>query len=67
MSENTKVFKYKLGQAVKINISIEVGEIKGRAEYINHINNYWISYRASDGCATEGWFDEDEISPADED
>ncbi|MBS9442481.1 hypothetical protein [Photorhabdus heterorhabditis] len=60
------MFKYKLGQAVKINISIEVGEVKGRAEYTNHINNYFISYRASDGRAAEGWFDEDEISSADE-
>ncbi|MCW7764715.1 hypothetical protein [Photorhabdus luminescens] len=61
------MFRYNLNQAIKINIRIEVGGGKGRAEYINHINNYLISYRASNGCAAEGWFDEDEISSADED
>ncbi|WP_445496668.1 hypothetical protein [Photorhabdus sp. SF281] len=60
------MFRYNLKQAVKINISGEVGEIKGRAEYINNLNDYLISYRASNGCASEKWFDESEISSADE-
>ncbi|NRN29999.1 hypothetical protein [Photorhabdus heterorhabditis] len=48
------MFRYNLNQAIKINIGIEVGGVKGRAEYINHINNYLISYRASNGCVAEG-------------
>ncbi|KER03384.1 hypothetical protein QPK14_20160 [Photorhabdus temperata subsp. temperata] len=60
------MFRYNLKQAVKINISGEVGEIKGRAEYINNLNDYLVIYRASDGRAAEAWFDESEISSADE-
>ncbi|TDB57229.1 hypothetical protein [Photorhabdus khanii] len=60
------MFRYSINQAVKINISGEMGYIKGRAEYRNHISSYLLVYKTYDFRAAEAWFDEDDISSVDE-
>lgn len=55
-------FKYVLGQTVELKISKEKGYIKGRAEYKNLSNYYLIHYLAADGRATDGWFEEADLS-----
>ncbi|AXY32654.1 hypothetical protein CEQ20_03990 [Yersinia pseudotuberculosis] len=57
------MFKYELGQSVSVSISGEQGHIKGRAEYSQLNNSYYIHYKAADGRAVDSWFDESEISP----
>ncbi len=59
-----KAFKYELGQSVKVSISGETGVIKGRAEYTNCIDGYFVHYLAADGRAQDRWFNEDEITQA---
>jgi len=51
-------FKFELEQRVKITESGETGFVKGRAEYKTHENCYWLHYKAADGRAVEGWWDE---------
>ena len=57
-------FKHALGQAILVTISGEKGNVKGRAEYTNMNKQYFIHYLTADGRGADGWFDEDELSPA---
>jgi hypothetical protein len=57
-------FKYELTQVVQVTISGEEGHIKGRAEYANCCNQYYIHYLTADGCAVDRWFDEGELTAA---
>lgn len=59
-------FKYPLSAAVKIGISGEAGQVKGRADYVSAGNQYYVHYLAADGRAVNAWFDEDEIQPVSE-
>ncbi|MGC6387240.1 hypothetical protein ACMV8I_06170 [Ewingella sp. S1.OA.A_B6] len=59
-----KKFKFELAAQVMILISGEAGQIKARAEYMNHANAYLIHYKAADGRAVNSWFDENEIQAA---
>ena len=59
------MFKFELNQVVKIAVSGEVGHIKGRAEYSDHINAYYVHYKAGDGRAVNSWFDETDIKAID--
>ncbi len=54
-------FKFKHGDKVVITISGEQGEVKGRADYDNSCNSYWVRYKAADGQATSRWWDEDAL------
>jgi len=56
-----KKFMFELAAKVVVLISGEAGQIKARAEYVNHANAYLIHYKAADGRAVDSWFDEDEI------
>ncbi|MEY0287979.1 hypothetical protein AB7303_15305 [Providencia rettgeri] len=58
------MFKHELGQVVQVTISGEEGHVKGRAEYKNMDNQYYIHYLTADGRGVDGWFDESELSPA---
>lgn len=58
-----KTFKHSLGQAVKVTISGETGQVKARAEYTRSCNCYLIHYQTADGRAADRWFDEDELTP----
>lgn len=60
------MFKHELSQVVQVTISGEEGHIKARAEYHNGHNQYLIHYLAADGRAVDGWFEEGELSPAEE-
>ncbi|MBW5406392.1 hypothetical protein ACISK3_07925 [Morganella morganii] len=60
------MFKHELGQVVQVTISGEEGHIKARAEYHNGPNQYLIHYLAADGRGTDGWFEEGELSPAEQ-
>lgn len=58
------MFKFELGQVVEVSISGEEGHVKGRAEYANMNDHYYIHYLTADGRGVDGWFDEGEISSA---
>ncbi|EIL1426223.1 hypothetical protein ACEZ1X_004454 [Escherichia coli] len=49
-------FKFELSQLVEVRITDERGEVKGRAQYADGENRYWIHYKAADGRATTDWF-----------
>lgn len=57
-------FAFSLGQQVAITASGEQGQVIGRAEYSNSTNTYYVRYRASDGRATEAWWNEDALTAA---
>lgn len=63
-NEKTKSFKYELGINVIINVSGESGKVKGRAQYLNNTDSYYIEYKTHLGVATNEWWDEDSISLA---
>jgi hypothetical protein len=56
------MFKFNIGDKVKLNASEEAGEVIGRAEYSYCDNSYLIRYRAADGRAVESWWTESSIS-----
>ena len=51
-------FKYALGAHVAISESGEKGGVIGRANYSHATDSYLVRYRAADGRAVEGWWDE---------
>lgn len=55
-------FKYCLGQLVNIRISDEWGEIQARSQHVNGRNQYYIHYQSANGCATDRWFSESQLS-----
>ena len=55
------MFKFELRQKVSIAISGEEGIIKGRADYANAEDGYFVHYRSADGCASDKWFTADEL------
>lgn len=54
-------FQFNLGGKVTIKTSGESGEIIGRADYKSHCNSYMLRYKAADGRAVEGWWEEDSL------
>lgn len=60
-------FKFSLSQLVELNISDEFGEIAARAQYAHGQNQYWIHYKAADGCARTEWFTESQLSMVEDD
>ena len=55
------MFKFELGQQVKVSISGEEGKVKGRGEYIDSASQYWLHIKGADGRAVNAWFYESEI------
>jgi hypothetical protein len=55
-------FKFALSQMVKIDASDEVGTVKGRAEYLNSENSYYLHYKSADGRAVKAWWEESVLS-----
>lgn len=55
------LFKFEIGQVVKMVESDETGKVIGRAEYLNDENNYYVRYKAADGCQRIGWWSESHI------
>ncbi|WP_323085408.1 hypothetical protein [Providencia alcalifaciens] len=60
------MFEHELGRAVQVTISGEKGHIKARAEYSSGTNQYLIHYLTADGRGLDGWFEEGELSLADD-
>ena len=55
-------FKFGLREQVRIIVSGEEGSITSRAEYANGAENgYNVHYKAADGRAVCGWYDESQI------
>lgn len=54
-------FKFDLSQLVDMRISSEWGEVRGRAQYVNAENQYFVHFRAADGRACSQWFDESQL------
>lgn len=57
------MFRFKLGDQVKISISSEQGEIIGRVEYTELPTQYQLLYITKAGCATEQWWPESALEP----
>lgn len=55
------VFKFKVGERVRLVMSQETGEIVGRAEYSNGPAQYRVRYLAADGRQVEDWWTDDAI------
>lgn len=55
-------FKFGLSQLVELNVSDEFGEVAARAQYAHGENQYYIHYKAADGCAKTEWFTEHQLS-----
>ncbi len=55
------MFDFDLDQEVTISISGECGFVKGRAEYLESHNQYYIHYKAADGRAVDNWFSGSEL------
>ncbi len=59
-----KAFEFELGQFVRIvRGTNEVGEVTGRAEYLNSNPQYLVAYTAADGRAADGWLHGSELEP----
>lgn len=58
---NMRDFKFDLGARVTIFISGEMGEIIGRSEFLNSIDQYLLRYKTADGRAIESWWAEDAL------
>ena len=63
---NAPMFKFDLNQVVKVRVSDEFGEVRGRAQYAHAENQYYIHYRAADGRALSDWFGESELVSAED-
>ena len=50
------MFRFNLGQEVKLQLSEEFGYVIGRAEYASGENNYWVRYLNSTGSMVENWY-----------
>lgn len=55
-------FNFEMNQHVCIAASGEVGQVVGRAEYVNSANSYFVRYIARDGRAVEQWWAEDALA-----
>lgn len=64
---NAPAFKFDLNQMVNVRVSDEFGEVRGRAQYANGENQYYIHYCAADGRATSSWFGESLLVAAEDD
>ncbi len=61
------LFQFALGQRVKVSISSEFGEVSARAEYQNYAHpTYRLKYMNAMGVATEGWFDQCDLTAAED-
>lgn len=56
------IFKFSLGNTVKLALSDEQGEVIGRAEYSGAEPSYLVRYRAGDGRQVEVWQSESAIA-----
>lgn len=54
-------FKFELHQVVQIVAGSEIGEVVGRADYVNCVPRYLLRYKAADGRAAEVWWSEDAL------
>lgn len=50
------MFKYQLGQTVKLALSDEQGVIRSRAEHVTGEPHYYLLYKAADGRQVEAWW-----------
>ena len=58
------MFKFALGQQVRISISGETGQVIGRAEYTYSNPQAFVRYLSGDGRAVESWWDEGALEAA---
>ncbi|WP_180040760.1 hypothetical protein [Acinetobacter sp. YH12218] len=56
------MFKFDLGQKVKIGISKNYVIVTARAEYIDRPNQYLCKHYGESGLPSYDWFDESDIS-----
>lgn len=56
------VFKFNLGQIVKMSILEETGEVYGRSEWLNCPPTYTVRYKSKEGNLVEKAFYESDLS-----
>ena len=59
-----KTFEFELGQRVALKRGVdEVGDVAGRAEYLEADPQYLVLYTAADGRTDSGWFHGSDLIP----
>jgi hypothetical protein len=58
------MFKFELGQKVKLSLSGEEGFVTGRAQYEASENSYYVRYVNADGRQVECWWGEKALEAA---
>lgn len=56
------MYKFRLNEIVKIDVSGEEGAVIARAEYEYANPSYLIRYKRADGVATESWWTEESLT-----
>lgn len=59
---STVNFKFGIGEVVTVTVSGEQGNVIARADYEDAQSQYLVRYKAADGRAVEGWWNESAIS-----
>jgi len=57
-----KLFKFELGQRLKINVHEEVAEVHARAEWQDYGDSYLMRYKSKDGKVVTDWIHENQLS-----
>lgn len=55
------VFKFQLGQRLKMNVLDEFGEVYARSEWQHEGRSYLMRYKSRDGKLMNDWFAEGEL------
>lgn len=56
------IFKYEIGQSVKLALTDEAGIVTGRAQYQSQAPQYLVLYKAGDGRQVESWLSDYALS-----
>jgi hypothetical protein len=59
---NKEKFKFELGADVAIAASGERGTVRGRAQYVQSEDSYYVLYRNAVGIAVEAWWPESTLT-----
>lgn len=62
--EVEQAFEFELADIVKLVTSNELGEVIGRAEFIERTPQYQVRYCRNDGVQTEAWWSQSALIKA---
>ena len=55
------MFKFELGELLTVTKTGEKGEVKGRAEYIEEANKYWVDCESNSDLSANFRFKEEDL------